>query len=104
MKVLCMILIVMFLVCGCQEQIQTVGEQPKVWGKGDPPADWQGYFGNDNMARLNYMQNQTIYRIGQAAAELAGRVRKLEEPLDVNDIDINADAGDIEIKAYDSDN
>ena len=59
-----------------------------VWGKGDPPANWQKYFGNDNMARLNYIQTQTANKQGQTIAELVERVRKLEEPIDFNDISL----------------
>ncbi len=77
-----MVLVVMILValtlvfCGCQETQQS---QQKVWGTGDPPVDWQETFGNENMARLNYVQTQRINTQGQAMAELVERVRQLEE-------------------------
>jgi hypothetical protein len=47
------------LIPGCFEETQ----QKKVWGKGEPPAAWQGWFGNDNTARLDFVQSQTIDRI-----------------------------------------
>ncbi len=38
---------------GCEEAMQ----QAK-WGQGDPPVEWQNMFGNDNIARLNFVQTQ----------------------------------------------
>lgn len=38
---------------GCEEAQQQ-------WGKGDPPESWQNMFGNDSIARLNFVQTQTI--------------------------------------------
>ena len=55
------------LLTGCQEQ-------QKVWRQGDPPADYQEFFGNSNTARLNYVQAQILNR---HAAELYG--------VDIND-------------------
>ncbi|KKN74411.1 hypothetical protein LCGC14_0390310 [marine sediment metagenome] len=64
------------LLFGCQTQ-QTP-QVRKVWGQGDLPADWQGFFGEGNVARLDFIQTQTINRQGQAIAVLAERLRKLE--------------------------
>ena len=69
--VLCLVLAAVLLF-GCNE-VQT-----KVWGQGVLPSDWQGFFGEDNVARLDYVQTQTINRQGQIIAELAARVSKLE--------------------------
>ena len=87
---------------GCNEAQQQ-------WGRGELPAQWQGFFGNSNNSRLDFVQSKVIDR--QAAmiygidvkdpngqvvhkagliervraleaenpAELAERVRKLEE-------------------------
>ena len=54
MKKLFMIVVIvsMVMIVGCEE--------PKLWGKGDPPQDWQDVFGNDNLARLNFKQTETI--------------------------------------------
>lgn len=72
---LCIILVVLVVAfCGCNEQ-----QAPKVWGQGGLPADFQGFFGNDNTARLDFVQTQRINQLGQATAELAERVKKLEE-------------------------
>lgn len=73
-------MVVAALMAGCNEAQQT-----KVWGQGNPPATWQGFFGNDNSARLDYVQTQSINRQGQVLAELVERVRKLEEPIDPNE-------------------
>ena len=47
------LLMVVVILCGCQEEQAT-------WGQGDPPADWQRMFGNDNIARLDFVQTNTI--------------------------------------------
>lgn len=59
--------------------------EPPLYGQGDPPAEYQAMFGNDNGARLDYVQNQVINRQGQAIAVLAERVMVLEiaEPNDM---------------------
>ncbi len=67
------VLIAMLIITGCQEAQQT-----KVWGKGDLPSEWQGFFGDDNVARLDYVQTQTINNMGQAISVLAERLRKLD--------------------------
>lgn len=64
------------LACSCQ--------QKQRWGQGDPPQNWMDYFGNDNKSRVDYVQTKTVNKIGQTVAELAERVRKLEEPPDPN--------------------
>ena len=46
---------VAFILSGCQES-----QQPKVWGKGELPADYIEMFGTSNAARLNYAQNDMI--------------------------------------------
>ena len=52
-------------------------EIPPVYGNGDPPAEYQEYFGNDNGARLDFMQNKVI-------GELAARIERLEgRPIDI---------------------
>ncbi len=71
--ILCIALLALSFIFGCQEQ------QKKVWGKGNPPAEWQEHFGNDNKARLDYIQTNRINSQGQAMAELTERVRKLED-------------------------
>lgn len=51
---------------------------PAVWGQGDPPVEWQGFFGNDNISRLNFvLLNRTLPGI-------IGRLSKLEEKIDPN--------------------
>lgn len=47
------VLAVLMLIAGCEE------EQVK-WGQGDPPEKWQSDFGNDNIARLNFVQSNLI--------------------------------------------
>lgn len=62
-------------VAGCNEVQQT-----KVWGQGDLPSDWQGFFGESNTARLDFVQTRTLNRQSQIIIELMARVRKLEDP------------------------
>lgn len=87
-----------------QENVAAEPNQP-IWGQGETPAEWQSWFGNDNMARLNYAQTDRINAQGQALAEVVERVRKLEEankPIDMNDIEVRVghhfgDANDVDI-------
>ena len=62
-----------YSVCGCNEK-----QRPK-WGNGEVTEDFQTFFGNDNMARLNSVQTAKINAQGQLITELAERVRKLED-------------------------
>ncbi|KKN73181.1 hypothetical protein LCGC14_0403540 [marine sediment metagenome] len=43
---------------GCQEE-------QKVWGRGELPADWRGFFGTSNGARLDLVQTREINQTGQ---------------------------------------
>ena len=70
-------ILAVYFVFGCQSR------QKKVWGNGDLPSDWQGFFGADNVARLDFVQTNTINAQGQAIAVLAERVRKLEDPNEI---------------------
>ena len=76
MKTVLMI-VLLFMVAamsGCEEAQQT----PKVWGKGELPAEHQDFFGNDNPSRLSYVQNQVLNRHSAVIRELAIRVLALE--------------------------
>lgn len=53
-----LILLVAGLVSGCIESEQS----PQVWGRGDPPVAWRNMFGDDNIARLNFVQTNNINR------------------------------------------
>ena len=50
------LLMLVVILSGCQEQ-------QVVWGVGDPPIEWQASFGNDNLARLNYVQSGILDRV-----------------------------------------
>jgi len=65
--------LVLMLLAGCEEQ-----NRSKVWGNGDLPADYVQTFGNDNTARLNFVQNQVINNHEKAITELLERVQTLE--------------------------
>lgn len=45
--------------------------EPPVYGNGNPPAEYQEYFGNDNGARLDFVQNEAI-------SQLSARIGRLE--------------------------
>ena len=47
------------ILSGCDEN-QRSGK----WGQGDPPAVWQGWFGNDNNSRLDFVQQRAIEQQG----------------------------------------
>ncbi len=62
-----LVCLAMAFLSGCTEAEQS----PKQWGQGDPPVVWQETFGNENLARLNYVQSKIIDALAQ-------RVRVLE--------------------------
>ena len=53
--VIIVLLLLTFVMCGCNEA-------QKQWGNGDPPAEWQDWFGNENTARLDFVQTQALDR------------------------------------------
>jgi len=73
------------LVSGCNET--------QKFGQGDPPVEWQETFGNDNLARLNFVQVQTLNQLNDRVvwleqenpAELAKRVKGLEVEMGLAD-------------------
>lgn len=68
-----MILIVaMALLAGCNES-------QKTFGQGNLPENYQEFFGDTNLARLNFVQSQEIASQGKVLEELIKRVRFLEE-------------------------
>ena len=74
---LCWIVVVVcwiVFLSGCQEQ-----QQAKKWGEGDPPAEYQVFFGNDNNARLDFMQTQAIASQAEALAELRKEIKKVSD-------------------------
>ena len=70
---LAIILVFALFVGGCKES-----QQSPVWGKGELPADHQGFFGNDNTARLDYVQNRVLDKHAAILKEVARRVLALE--------------------------
>lgn len=82
-KAILILLGLAFVVCGCQEAQQT----QRVWGQGDPPADWQDFFGNDNISRLDFVHSQLLQRHADELVQLTDRIKELEEPMDPNEIE-----------------
>ena len=62
--------VVICFVTGCADD--------QKYGQGDPPDDYIAMFGNGNGSRLDFVQNQTINKLGNALAELSERVKVLE--------------------------
>ena len=62
------------MIGGCVEEQKA---QP-VWGKGELPAEHQGFFGNDNTARLDYVQNRVLDKHAAILKIIAIRVLALE--------------------------
>lgn len=58
---------------GCEE-----AQQRPVWGQGELPVEHEKMFGNDNTARLDYVQNRVIDKHGAILRVLAIRVLALE--------------------------
>ena len=66
--------LLMAAMSGCEESQQSV----KVWGKGELPVEHQDFFGNDNTARLDYVQNRVLDKHGEILKIIAIRVLALE--------------------------
>lgn len=69
-----LICLAMVFLSGCIEEEQ----RPQQWGQGELPADHQEYFGNDNTARLDYVQNRVLDKHGAILKVIAIRVLALE--------------------------
>lgn len=65
--VILIVCIFMALTTGCEES-----QQRPTWGNGNPPAAWQETFGNDNGARIDFVQMRML-------SEQAARIKVLEE-------------------------
>lgn len=62
----------------CLVMLFVVGCSAPRWGDGDVSVEWDVYFGNDNLSRLNFLQTQVINDLGV-------RVDALEARFDPND-------------------
>jgi hypothetical protein len=70
--------VLMMLICiitGCADD--------QKYGKGDPPDEYVSMFGNDNGARLDFMQNQDIAKLAQAMNKIAIALVELDERVKV---------------------
>lgn len=61
-----------------KEELIIEPNEPPQWGKGDLPDEFKSVFGNNNSARLDYVQNQVLDRHSKIIAELAKHVIDLE--------------------------
>ena len=93
--VIAVILVCLFMafVSGCEESQQSM----KVWGKGELPVDHQEFFGNDNTARLDYVQNRVLDKHGAILKIIAIRVLALEA-VDPNAMPVEARLDILECK------
>ncbi len=76
MKTVLMV-ILLFMVAmigGCVEEQKA----HPVWGKGELPDNHQQFFGNDNTARLDYVQNRVLDKHAAILKIIAIRVLALE--------------------------
>lgn len=69
-----LVCLLMAFMSGCEESQQPA----KVWGQGELPADHQDFFGNDNTARLDYVQNRLLDKHSAILKVIAIRVLALE--------------------------
>jgi hypothetical protein len=53
-------------------------DEPPVWGKGDLTPEYQKFFGDNNGARLDFVQDQVMDKHGKILLELSKRVIALE--------------------------
>ena len=72
---LCLVIAILLglslLAAGCEKQ-------PK-WGQGDPPVEYQVTFGNNNLARLVFLQTERINKQNEVLVNLAERMVELEQ-------------------------
>ncbi len=58
---LCITMIILMclalVACGGCEEAQ---QQTNIWGEGELPPHWRGFFGDGNLARLNFVQSQAL--------------------------------------------
>lgn len=73
----------------------TMPPMPPVWGKGELPDDHQEFFGNDNTARLDYVQNRVLEQHGAILKIIAIRILALEA-VDPNSMRLEALEFDME--------
>jgi len=66
-----LILALMLTACGCQGQ--------QVWDSGGPPLEWRELFGNDNVSRFLFAQNQVVNNQAEAIKSLDERMNDLRE-------------------------
>ena len=81
-----MAIVILLAGAGCQDEQKT--PETKIWGNGEPPGQWKEYFGNDNTARLNFLQAQIIDRHSKQIAELIKSNSKQHEIMGKSDIDL----------------
>lgn len=74
------------LLTGCQPEQQST----QVWGRGELPAEYLGFFGNDNMARLNFVQTQRINQFNQQIIAFAKENAEQHKIMAQSDIDLYA--------------
>lgn len=68
-------------IVACWKIIEATKPDPNaspIWGQGNPPASWTETFGNDNIARVNFIQMQML-------SNQAARIKRLEEFCRIND-------------------
>ena len=77
-KGLLLLTIGIIIILSIMQAISIRKAKPPVWGKGDLPDAFQKNFGNDNGARLDFVQNQVLDKHAKVIAEIAKRVLALE--------------------------
>ena len=88
LKAICVLLaflllaLVLSIMCGCQEQ--------QIWGTGELPADWAGYFGTGNDSRINYVLAQRFNYLSQQITALAQENAAQHKIMAQSDIDLYA--------------
>lgn len=65
--------LIMAFTSGCEEAEQ----KQSTWGNGNPPTSWQETFGNDNGARMDYMQMKIL-------SQMEKRFKVLEDFCGIN--------------------
>jgi len=79
LEVLVVILMLTWVICVSLVFVCQKVRKPPQWGNGDPPAQWQEQFGNDNGARLDFIQSRLIENQGKALTKVVAEIESLKK-------------------------
>lgn len=64
-----LMIVIIFVILGCLILLTGCQEEQKVYGQGELTSEWISYFGTDNDARVNFLQQAILYGINTKDAQ-----------------------------------